>query len=88
MRKAKEYVVLMSILFVLKIFHIGTPDFLTGITNPNERKVLPGFENTVPKSAAEMERRYKNSRIYDDMMREMVDYEAYIEKEVCRPVLI
>eukprot|EP00026_Physarum_polycephalum_P000540 Phypoly_transcript_00541.p1 GENE.Phypoly_transcript_00541~~Phypoly_transcript_00541.p1 ORF type:complete len:1444 (+),score=259.70 Phypoly_transcript_00541:181-4512(+) len=59
----------------------STPDFLTGITNPNERKVQEGFEDRVPKTAAEMERRYLMSRTHDDMMQELNEYEAYIERE-------
>lgn len=60
----------------------STPDFLTGITNPNERKVREGFEDTVPKTAAEMERRYLTSRTHDDMAQELSEYEAHIEREV------
>jgi ATP-binding cassette subfamily G (WHITE) protein 2 (SNQ2) len=61
----------------------STPDFLTGITNPNERKVREGFEDHVPKTAAEMERRYLTSRTHDEMAQELAAYEAFIEREVC-----
>jgi ATP-binding cassette subfamily G (WHITE) protein 2 (SNQ2) len=60
----------------------STPDFLTGITNPNERKIQEGFEDRVPKTAAEMERRYLTSRTHDEMAQELAEYEAYIEREV------
>eukprot|EP00026_Physarum_polycephalum_P001183 Phypoly_transcript_01184.p1 GENE.Phypoly_transcript_01184~~Phypoly_transcript_01184.p1 ORF type:complete len:1199 (+),score=222.27 Phypoly_transcript_01184:155-3598(+) len=59
----------------------STPDFLTGITNPNERKIRKGYEDQIPKTAAEMERRYLTSRTHEDMARELSEYEAYIEKE-------
>jgi ATP-binding cassette, subfamily G (WHITE), member 2, SNQ2 len=66
----------------------STPDFLTGITNPNERKIRKGAEDTIPKTAAEMERRYITSRVHDDMMQELRDYEAYVEREVCSLIFI
>lgn len=66
----------------------STPDFLTGITNPNERKVRPGFENQVPKTAADMERRYLTSQIREDMAKELTEYEAFIEREVFITCLI
>jgi ATP-binding cassette subfamily G (WHITE) protein 2 (SNQ2) len=60
----------------------STPDFLTGITNPNERKIRKGYEEQIPKTAAEMEKRYLSSTTHVDMVQELEDYEAYIEKEV------
>jgi ABC-type multidrug transport system ATPase subunit/ABC-type multidrug transport system permease subunit len=59
----------------------STPDFLTGITNPNERKIKPGYENLIPKTAAEMERRYQSSPIREEMDQELADYEAFVERE-------
>jgi ATP-binding cassette subfamily G (WHITE) protein 2 (SNQ2) len=61
----------------------STPDFLTGITNPNERKIRKGYEDILPKTAAEMERKYVTSQTHEDIARELADYEAYVEKEVC-----
>ena len=42
-----------TLLYKIKTI-IGTPDFLTGITNPNERKARARFEDLAPKTAAEM----------------------------------
>ena len=60
----------------------STPDFLTGITNPNERKIMKGFEDQVPKTAAEMEKRYLMSQTHDEMAQELVEYERFLEAEV------
>ncbi|KAI0431328.1 P-loop containing nucleoside triphosphate hydrolase protein [Xylaria sp. FL1042] len=39
-------------------------DFLTSVTVPTERELLPGFESTAPKTVEEFERAYKNSTTY------------------------
>eukprot|EP00026_Physarum_polycephalum_P000517 Phypoly_transcript_00518.p1 GENE.Phypoly_transcript_00518~~Phypoly_transcript_00518.p1 ORF type:complete len:1364 (+),score=213.76 Phypoly_transcript_00518:489-4580(+) len=57
-----------------------TPDFLTGITNPLERKVRRGCEDIVPVTAADMERRYLTSDVRARMEAEMKEYEEFIEK--------
>ncbi|RKO85630.1 P-loop containing nucleoside triphosphate hydrolase protein, partial [Blyttiomyces helicus] len=33
----------------------STPDYLTGVTNPQERKIRPGFEGKVPATASQLE---------------------------------
>ncbi|KAK9760734.1 hypothetical protein K7432_014928 [Basidiobolus ranarum] len=57
------------------------PDFLTGITNPNERIVVEGFEGKVPESPEEFERYFQESQDYKVLLQNMSDYEARIEKE-------
>ncbi|KAI1124029.1 putative ABC multidrug transporter [Nemania abortiva] len=39
-------------------------DFLTSVTVPTERVVLPGFETTAPRTAEEFEKAYKHSSTY------------------------
>ncbi|KAI2910673.1 hypothetical protein CBS147343_9856 [Aspergillus niger] len=39
-----------------------TPDFLTSMTSPKERRVRPGFEYKVPVTAMEFEARWKESK--------------------------
>jgi ATP-binding cassette subfamily G (WHITE) protein 2 (PDR) len=39
-----------------------TADFLTSLTNPEERIVEPGFENKVPRTPDEFAAAWKNSR--------------------------
>ncbi|CAO3650950.1 unnamed protein product [Mucor hiemalis] len=57
------------------------PDFLTGLCNPNEREIIPGFEKTAPEFAADFEKRYLESDIYKQVMEEFVRYEHTVEKE-------
>ncbi|KAI8143007.1 ABC-2 type transporter-domain-containing protein [Fennellomyces sp. T-0311] len=57
----------------------STPDFLTGICNPLEREVKPGY--TVPETAAEMQQRYVESAVYKEMMAELQEYEDKINGE-------
>lgn len=57
------------------------PDFLTGICNPLEREVQPGFEESVPQHAAQFQERYYASDIYRSMMQELQEYEQQIARE-------
>ncbi|KAI8147471.1 ABC-2 type transporter-domain-containing protein [Fennellomyces sp. T-0311] len=57
----------------------STPDFLTGICNPLEREVKPGY--SVPETSAAMHQRYIESGLYKRMMRELQDYESKIDDE-------
>ncbi|ORX44963.1 hypothetical protein DM01DRAFT_1340270 [Hesseltinella vesiculosa] len=59
----------------------STPDFLTGLCNPLEREITPGFEDKVPLDAVAFETRYKESTIYKEMMAELEAYEAIAEKD-------
>ncbi|KAL2826962.1 ABC-2 type transporter-domain-containing protein [Aspergillus cavernicola] len=38
-----------------------TADFLTSLTSPSERRVRPGYEDKVPRTAAEFAQRWRNS---------------------------
>ncbi|KAK9762438.1 hypothetical protein K7432_011818, partial [Basidiobolus ranarum] len=57
------------------------PDFLTGITNPNERIIAKGFEGRVPESPEEFERYFQESQDYKALLQNIADYEAKIESE-------
>jgi ABC-type multidrug transport system ATPase subunit/ABC-type multidrug transport system permease subunit len=59
----------------------STPDFLTGLCNPIEREIKPGFENSVPIYAKDFQDRFYQSTIYQDMMNELNAYEEMIQKE-------
>ncbi|KAI9478569.1 MAG: ABC-2 type transporter-domain-containing protein [Benjaminiella poitrasii] len=59
----------------------STPDFLTGLCNPNEREFKPGFEDTAPRFASDFEKRYYESRIYKEAMDDLAEYESLIERE-------
>ncbi|CDS08667.1 hypothetical protein LRAMOSA10028 [Lichtheimia ramosa] len=56
------------------------PDFLTGISNIQEREAKPGYEDKVPNTPSEFEACYKNSDVYKQMMAQLEEYEAEVEK--------
>ncbi|ORX95994.1 ABC transporter G family protein [Basidiobolus meristosporus CBS 931.73] len=58
----------------------STPDFLTGITNPHERVVAPGWEGKTPRTAAEFEQAFHASSDYKLLMEEMQQYERWIQE--------
>jgi ABC-type multidrug transport system ATPase subunit len=58
----------------------STPDFLTGLTNPQERKIRAGAQN-VPLNSVELEDRYHRSVHYERAAQELKEYEAQIEAE-------
>lgn len=60
-----------------------TPDFLTGISNPQERIVRKGFEDTIPTNSVELEEAFLASDQYANSMKELKDYEDSIREEVC-----
>ncbi|CAO3676817.1 hypothetical protein G6F70_002214 [Rhizopus microsporus] len=58
----------------------STPDFLTGLCNPNERQFREGFKDKVPINAVQFEKAYKESSLYAQMMKERDEYEKYIQE--------
>lgn len=59
----------------------STPDFLTGITNPQERKIRPGVEG-VPINSVNLAAAYKSSSHYELAMQELKEYEQELAAEV------
>jgi len=57
----------------------STPDFLTGITNPNERKIRPGFEGRTPNTPAELEVAFSKGKDNEAMKRALEEYEEQIK---------
>eukprot|EP01127_Copromyxa_protea_P013037 TRINITY_DN345_c0_g2_i1.p1 TRINITY_DN345_c0_g2~~TRINITY_DN345_c0_g2_i1.p1 ORF type:complete len:1435 (+),score=320.94 TRINITY_DN345_c0_g2_i1:614-4918(+) len=57
----------------------STPDFLTGVTNSQERIIKKGFENTAPTTSFEFGKAWKNSKNYQDALEEQRKYDAEIE---------
>ncbi|ODV77050.1 multidrug resistance protein [Suhomyces tanzawaensis NRRL Y-17324] len=53
-----------------------TADFLTSLTNPAERVPLPGYEDSVPKTAKEFEQYWKNSPEYAALTKEIDEHIA------------
>ncbi|KAI8142015.1 ABC-2 type transporter-domain-containing protein [Fennellomyces sp. T-0311] len=59
----------------------SVPDFLTGLCNPLEREIRPGYEKMVPQHASEFQTRYHQSTIYKRMMSELEAYEHYVAQK-------
>ncbi|KAF2149279.1 putative ABC transporter [Myriangium duriaei CBS 260.36] len=56
-----------------------TADFLTAVTDPNERQFREGCEASTPKTAEELEEAYRKSRFYQQSLQDMENYEAYLK---------
>jgi ABC-type multidrug transport system ATPase subunit len=52
-----------------------TGDFLTSVTNPQERKPRKGMENKVPRTSEEFEKYWKASPQYADLQKEIAQYQ-------------
>jgi hypothetical protein len=52
----------------------ATPDFLTSLTNPAERRIQPGFEAKVPRTPAEFQAIWEQSETRRQLL---VDIDAY-----------
>jgi ABC-type multidrug transport system ATPase subunit len=51
-----------------------TPDFLTSLTSPQERKARAGFENRVPRTPDEFRQRWMESDTYKRLLVEIDGY--------------
>ena len=51
-------------------------DFLTSVTVYTEREIIPGFEASVPQTAEEFERRYKDSAMFKRMKESLASRSA------------
>jgi hypothetical protein len=66
--------------WLTKISMIGperqtTPDFLTSMTSPGERRPRPGYENKVPRSTDEFAARWQESQARQSLLKELNTYE-------------
>lgn len=52
-----------------------TPDFLTSVSNPQERKARPGYEEKVPRTAAEFEAYWQKSELRKTLLQEIATHE-------------
>lgn len=53
-----------------------TGDFLTSVTNPQERVARPGMENKVPRTPKEFESYWRQSPEYGQLMKELDEYDS------------
>ncbi|KAI1658879.1 ABC-2 type transporter-domain-containing protein [Daldinia decipiens] len=57
-----------------------TADFLTAVTDPNERRFRPGFEDRAPKTAEELETAFRSSSNYQKLLEDVQDYEEHLQR--------
>ncbi|KAF9336983.1 hypothetical protein BG006_006647 [Podila minutissima] len=57
-----------------------TPDFLTAITDPNERKARPGFLGRLPQTPKEFEEAYKTSAFYTAIEKNRIEYQNQVQE--------
>ena len=51
-----------------------TADFLTAVTDPHERRFRPGFEKKAPKSPEELEKAFRESPHYQELLDDIAEY--------------
>ncbi|KAK5652958.1 hypothetical protein OQA88_9437 [Cercophora sp. LCS_1] len=64
-----------------------TGDFLTAVTNPDERIPRMGFENKVPRTAEDFERYWRESPEYKGLLREIDDCDQEFEGNRSKEVI-
>ncbi|RYP13336.1 hypothetical protein DL765_006926 [Monosporascus sp. GIB2] len=57
-----------------------TADFLTAVTDPNERRFRPGFERRAPKTPEEFEKAFRNSSHYHRLLADVEDYKQHLQQ--------
>lgn len=57
-----------------------TADFLTAITDPNERRYRKGFEASAPKTPEELEAAFRQSQQYRNLLADVADYKEHLER--------
>lgn len=58
-----------------------TADFLTSVSDPHERQIREGYEDRVPRSAAQFEAAYKNNPMHQDNLRDIESFEQEAEAQ-------
>ncbi|KAJ2840855.1 ATP-binding cassette transporter snq2, partial [Coemansia sp. 'formosensis'] len=58
-----------------------TSDFLTGLTQLNERRVMPGWEDRAPQTAEEFEQIWRQSNAFHKMIADVVAFESQITQD-------
>lgn len=57
-----------------------TPDFLTAVTDPIERRFRKDFEGPIPKGSKGLEKAFRESEAYQKVLRDVEDYEKYLQE--------
>jgi len=58
-----------------------TPDFLTSVSDPNARRVKPGWENRIPRTADEFQAAYRQSDAFKDAFADVESFESEVQAE-------
>ncbi|KAJ5168761.1 CDR ABC transporter [Penicillium canariense] len=58
-----------------------TPDFLTSVSDTNARKVKPGWEDRIPRTADEFQVAYRQSDVFKATLTDIEKFEGEIEAE-------
>jgi ABC-type multidrug transport system ATPase subunit len=57
-----------------------TADFLTACTDPTERRFRDDFDAPIPKGPVELEKAFRESEAYKDVLRDVDDYEKMLHE--------
>ncbi|KAF8867215.1 hypothetical protein BDZ45DRAFT_609442 [Acephala macrosclerotiorum] len=57
-----------------------TADFLTACTDPTERRFRDDFDGPIPKGPVELEKAFRESEAYKDVLRDVEDYEKMLHE--------
>ncbi|KAJ5634500.1 hypothetical protein N7528_002342 [Penicillium herquei] len=58
-----------------------TPDFLTSVSDPNARKIKPGWEKRIPRTADEFQAAYRQSDVYKATLADIDDFENEMKSQ-------
>ncbi|KAJ2665525.1 ATP-binding cassette transporter snq2 [Coemansia sp. RSA 1199] len=78
---SNEAVAYFEALGVQKPLRQTSSDFLTGITQLNERRVAPGFEDRVPRSAEDFERVWQASTQRTLVTQQVAEFESQVQND-------
>tara|TARA_R110002060_G_scaffold29779_7_gene40162 strand:+ start:597 stop:1325 length:729 start_codon:yes stop_codon:yes gene_type:complete len=57
-----------------------TADFLTSCTDPTERRFREDFDGPIPKGPIELEKAFRESEAYKDVLRDVEEYEKMLQE--------
>jgi ATP-binding cassette subfamily G (WHITE) protein 2 (SNQ2) len=58
-----------------------TADFLTSVSDTHERSIRNGWEDRIPRSAADFDAIYRKSDAYKMNLEDIADFEAHLEDQ-------
>lgn len=58
-----------------------TPDFLTSVSDPNARRVKPGWEDHIPRTADDFQAAYRQSDVYKSALADVESFERETKEQ-------